>query len=93
MISTGVMKNKWIAKNRPDSREEIDETTSEVGKPDNELEFEQRRPEIPQVHTPSSSGMPKPKDKSVVNLEECANFTVTFEVLFEKAIEILERQR
>ena len=37
--------------------------------------------------------MPKPKDKSVVNLEECANFTVTFEVLFEKAIEILERQR
>ena len=40
MISTGVMKNKWIAKNRPDSRDEIDETTSEVGKPDNELEFE-----------------------------------------------------
>ena len=37
--------------------------------------------------------MPKPKDKSVVNLEECANFTVTFEVLFEKVIDILERQR
>lgn len=28
MISTGVMKNKWIAKNRPDSHEEIDEMTS-----------------------------------------------------------------
>ena len=84
------MKNKWIAQNRPEGSHEIDETTSEVGKPDEE-EFQfVPKSDNPYLEVQCKPVLPK---KPLVNLEDCGSTSVEFDEVFNKAVEILERQK